>query len=248
MTSIGYSMGMRGAGIAFLVLAACRTTAPPEPHVVATFSIVAHDPRTGDLGIAVASKFLAVGAVVPWAEAGVGAVATQAFANVDYGPQALALMARGKTAGEALAAVTEADPRRDRRQAGIVDAKGGAATFTGSKCHAWAGGKRGKHWVAQGNILAGAGVLDAMGAAFEKARASGEGELAEWLMAALRAGDAAGGDKRGRQSAALLVVRKKGGFLGGNDRYIDLRVDDHRAPVGELERLVKLHRKVFRRR
>lgn len=233
--------------LALLLPLACRSTPDREP-VVATFSIVARDPNTGDLGIAVASKFLAVGAVVPWAKAGVGAVATQSHANVAYGPDGLALLASGKSATEALAALTKADERRDTRQAGIVDAKGRASTFTGTQCFAWAGGKTGEGWAAQGNTLAGEGVVGAMGEAFEKARASGKGELAEWLMSALAAGDAAGGDRRGRQSAALLVVRAKGGFQGGNDRYIDLRVDDHAAPVPELTRLLRLHRKVFARK
>ena len=233
--------------LALLLLVACRSAPQREP-VVATFSIVARDPKTGDLGIAVASKFLAVGAVVPWAKADVGAVATQSYANVAFGPKGLALMGKGKNATEVLAALTAQDERRDFRQAGVVDAKGRAATFTGPRCMAWAGGKTGDGWAAQGNILAGEGVLDEMGRAFDKARASGEGELAEWLMSALAAGDAAGGDKRGRQSAALLVVRKRGGFLGGNDRYIDLRVDDHKRPVGELARLLALHRKVLSRR
>jgi uncharacterized Ntn-hydrolase superfamily protein len=238
---------MRLPLLALLPLLACQTTPGREP-VVATFSIVARDPKTGDLGIAVASRFLAVGAVVPWAKAGVGAVATQSFANVAYGPDGLALLAEGKSATAALAALAKADERRDTRQAGIVDAKGNAATFTGANCHAWAGGKTGDGWAAQGNILAGEGVVDAMGNAFDKARAEGKGELAEWLLAALAAGDAAGGDKRGRQSAALLVVRKSGGFQGGNDRYIDLRVDDHAQPVPELARLLGLHRTVFRGR
>jgi len=236
---------MRLPLLALLPLLACRTT--PEP-VVATFSIVARDAKTGDLGIAVASKFLAVGAVVPWAKAGVGAIATQSYANVKYGPEGLALLADGKGAPEALDALTKEDARRDRRQAGIVDAKGSAATYTGARCFAWAGGKTGDGWAAQGNILVGESVVDAMGEAFDKARAKGDGELADWLMTALAAGDAAGGDKRGRQSAALLVVRDKGGYEGGNDRYIDLRVDDHAKPVEDLARLLALHWKVFGRR
>jgi len=240
-------MAPRFLFLALLLLVACQSAPKPEP-VVATFSIVARDPKTGDLGIAVASRFLAVGAVVPWAKAGVGAVATQSFANVAYGPDGLALLADGKSAAEALAALTKPDARRDFRQAGMVDAKGRVATFTGARCMTWAGGKTGDGWAAQGNILAGEGVVVAMGKAFDTARASGEGELAEWLMAALAAGDAAGGDRRGRQSAALLVVRKKGGFQGGNDRYVDLRVDDHAQPIPELTRLLRLHRKVFQRR
>lgn len=233
--------------ILLLLPLACRTVPEQDPPV-STFSIVARDPKTGDLGIAVASRFLAVGAVVPWARAGIGAVATQSFANVAYGPDGLALLATGKSAADALEMLTKADERAAFRQAGVVDAKGRAATFTGERCKPWAGGKTGEGWAAQGNLLAGAEVLESMGKAFDKARTSGEGELAEWLVAALAAGDAAGGDKRGRQSAALLVVRAKGGYAGGNDRYVDLRVDDHASPAKELRRLLELHRTVFRPR
>lgn len=226
-----------------LILSGGCASPVAQPDTVATFSIVGFDPKTGDLGVAVASRFLAVGAVAPWAQAGVGAVTTQAYANVAYGPDGLLALRAGKSADQTLNALIDADKVRERRQAGVVDAKGRAATFTGSKCFAWAGGKSGKHWTAQGNILAGPEVIDAMGKAFEAA----EGELAERLMAALRAGELAGGDKRGKQSAALLVVRKKGGLLQGNDRYVDLRVDDHTDPVAELTRLLRLHREVFRR-
>jgi uncharacterized Ntn-hydrolase superfamily protein len=198
-----------------------------------TFSIVAFDPVNGDLGIAVASKFPCVGAVVPWAKAGVGAVATQAWANTDFGPDGLRLMAGGMPAGPALDAVLEGDDGRDERQVGFVDAAGEAATFTGSGCVEWAGGVSGEHFAAQGNILAGAGVVDAMARAF----GSADGELCDRLLAALMAGDAAGGDRRGRQSSALLVVRDRGGYEGRNDRYIDLRVDDHRDAPAELGRL-----------
>jgi len=240
--------GRRGPGgfglVCWILLAGCAAPAP-RGESVATFSIVAADPKSGDLGVAVASRFLAVGAVVPWAEAGVGAIATQSFANVAYGPDGLAALRAGKSAAETVAALTAADAGRDRRQVGLVDAGGRPATFTGATCFAWARGRTGDHWAAQGNILAGPEVLAAMGKAFEAARASGEGELAEWLLAALRAGEAAGGDKRGKQSAALLVVRRKGGYGGGNDRYVDLRVDDHADPVAELARILKLHRKVF---
>ena len=198
-----------------------------------TFSIVAFDPARGDLGVAVASKFPCVGAVVPWARAGVGAVATQAWANTDFGPDGLRLMAGGMPAGPALDAVLEGDDGRDERQVGFVDAAGGAATFTGSGCVEWAGGVSGEHFAAQGNILAGAGVVDAMARAF----GSAEGELCDRLLTALMAGDAAGGDRRGRQSSALLVVRDRGGYEGRNDRYIDLRVDDHPDAPAELGRL-----------
>jgi len=198
-----------------------------------TFSIVAFDPANGDLGVAVASKFPCVGAVVPWAKAGVGAVATQAWANTDFGPDGLRLMAGGMPAGPALDAVLEGDDGRDERQVGFVDATGEAATFTGSGCTEWAGGVSGEHFAAQGNILAGAGVVDAMARAF----GSADGELCDRLLTALMAGDAAGGDRRGRQSSALLVVRDRGGYEGRNDRYIDLRVDDHPDAPAELGRL-----------
>jgi uncharacterized Ntn-hydrolase superfamily protein len=198
-----------------------------------TFSIVAFDPANGDLGVAVASKFPCVGAVVPWAKAGVGAVATQAWANTDFGPDGLRLMAGGMPAGSALDAVLEGDDGRDERQVGFVDAAGGAATFTGSGCAEWAGGVSGEHFAAQGNILAGPDVVDAMAREF----GSADGELCDRLLTALMTGDAAGGDRRGRQSSALLVVRDRGGYEGRNDRYIDLRVDDHPDAPAELGRL-----------
>ncbi|HTG47364.1 MAG TPA: DUF1028 domain-containing protein [Actinomycetota bacterium] len=198
-----------------------------------TFSIVALDPTTGDLGVAVASKFPCVGAVVPWAKAGVGAIATQAWANATYGPDGLALMASGMPAAEALDAVLEGDDGREERQAGFVDARGGAATFTGSGCMTWAGGASDGPVAAQGNILAGERVVAELLRAFT----STEGDLSDRLLAALLAGDAAGGDRRGKQSAALLVVRDRGGYEGRNDRYIDLRVDDHPEAPTELARL-----------
>jgi uncharacterized Ntn-hydrolase superfamily protein len=200
-----------------------------------TFSIVGFDPATGDLGVAVASKFPAVGAVVPYARAGVGAVATQAWCNVSFGPDGLRLMGQGMSAAEALDAVLEADEGRDDRQAGFVDASGSAATFTGAKCFDWAGGGTGEHVAAQGNILH-AGVVDAMLAAYEAT----EGDLCDRLLAALLAGDAAGGDRRGKQSAALLVVRAGAGYEGGNDRYIDVRVDDHDDAPQELARVFRV--------
>ncbi|MBO9307544.1 DUF1028 domain-containing protein, partial [Thermomicrobium sp.] len=208
---------------------------------IATFSIVAIDPATGELGVAVASKFLAVGAVVPWARAGVGAVATQSYANVSYGPTGLELMAAGYSAGETLARLLADDPERELRQVGIVDARGGTATFTGSACHAWAGGRTGPGYAVQGNILTGPEVVDAMAHAFETT----EGPLAARLLAALAAGDAAGGDRRGKQSAALLVVKERGGYGGYTDRFIDLRVDDHPEPVAELQRLYGIWRLYF---
>ncbi|MBK9715869.1 MAG: DUF1028 domain-containing protein [Kouleothrix sp.] len=207
-------------------------------RIIATFSIAARDPQNGDLGVAVASKFLSVGSVVPWAQAGAGAVATQALANISYGPRGLALMAAGQPAQAALDALLAEDPDREHRQVGLVDARGGAAAHTGAECMDWAGHVVGEGFTAQGNILTGANVARAIAAAFT----ASSGELADRLLAALQAGDTAGGDRRGRQSAALYVARAGGSYGGLLDRYIDLRVDDHAAPVDELARLLKLHR------
>ncbi|HVS69280.1 MAG TPA: DUF1028 domain-containing protein [Mycobacteriales bacterium] len=202
-----------------------------------TFSIVATD---GDAwGVAVASKFLAVGAAVPAARAGVGAVATQALANLAYRPAGLALLSDGKSAQAALAALTAADEQSEHRQAGVVDAAGRAATFTGSECHDWAGGIAGEGYAIQGNILTGPEVVAAMKTAWLASDVTAP--LGRRLLAALLAGDEAGGDRRGRQSAALLVVTPAGGYGGGSDVYADLRVDDHPAPVPELRRLLDLH-------
>ena len=202
-----------------------------------TFSIVALDAATGELGIGVQSKFLSVGAVVPWARAGVGAVATQSWANTSYGPRGLWLMRRGMTATKALDRLTASDSGRDQRQAGIVDARGDAATYTGSKCFDWAGGVTGPGFACQGNILAGPAVVDDMAAAYLRAT----GSLAHRLVEGLAAAQAAGGDRRGQQSAALLIVRERGGYGGRNDRAVDLRVDDHPRPIEELRRLLDLH-------
>ncbi len=210
-------------------------------EIVATFSIVAFDPETDSLGVAVQSKFLAVGAVVPWARAGVGAVATQAMANFNYGPRGLDLMSEGRTAEETVQALTAADEGRDHRQLGVVDAQGRAATFTGPGCFDWAGGVTGGHYAAQGNILVGRETVDAMAMTYERTG----GDLAARLLAALDAGQEAGGDSRGRQSAALLVVREGGGYGGDNDRIIDLRVDDHPDPIKELIRIRDLHTLYF---
>ena len=210
-------------------------------RIVATFSIAAFDPETDSLGVAVQSKFLAVGSVVPWARAGVGAVATQAMANYNYGPHGLDLMAEGKTAEETVEALTGADEGRDHRQLGVVDARGRAATYTGSECFDWAGGVTGEHYAAQGNILVGRETVDAMAKTYEGT----EGDLAARLLAALDAGQEAGGDSRGEQSAALLVVREGGGYGGDNDRVIDLRVDDHPDPIKELIRIRDLHTLYF---
>ncbi len=203
-----------------------------------TFSIVAFDPANGDIGIAVESKFLSVGAVVPWAQAGVGAVATQSWANTAFGPLGLEMLQHGLTPDQAGAALLAGDSNADHRQFGIVDAQGRAFTYTGSACFAWAGGRTGPNYAAQGNILAGSQVVDALANAFEAT----SGDLAERLVTALAAGQAAGGDRRGQESAALLVVRAHGGYGGLNDRYIDLRVDDHPQPIAELKRLLDLHR------
>ena len=209
--------------------------------IVATFSIAAFDPETDSLGVAVQSKFLAVGAVVPWARAGVGAVATQAMANFNYGPRGLDLMAEGRTAEETVEVLISADENREHRQVGVVDAKGRAATYTGSECFDWAGGVTGDHYAAQGNILVGRETVEAMAGTYEETG----GDLAARLLAALAAGQEAGGDSRGRQSAALLVVRENGGYGGDNDRVLDLRVDDHPEPIGELARIRDLHTLYF---
>lgn len=211
------------------------------PRTINTFSIVARDPATGDLGVAVASKFLAVGAVVPWLRAGAGAVATQAHANVAYGPDGLAMIESGLTAQQALDRLVAADSERGLRQAGIVDCHGNAATWTGPGCSDWAGGRAGDGFCCQGNILTGPEVVDAMAEGYTTAG----GAFADRLLAALDAGQASGGDSRGQQSAALAIVRVAGGYGGGNDRWIDLRVDDHPTPITELRRLVTLHRVYF---
>jgi uncharacterized Ntn-hydrolase superfamily protein len=208
-----------------------------------TFSIVGRDPQTGDLGIAVQSKFLAVGAVVPWARAGVGAVATQSFANTSYGPKGLELLAGGMSAQEAMAALIGADDNPEQRQAGIVDAQGRSATYTGPKCFAWAGGVSGPDFAAQGNILVGEATVTALAETFQRA----QGPLWRRLVEALAAGQRAGGDSRGQQSAALLVVRAGGGYGGFNDRLMDLRVDDHPHPIDELARLVEMFELYFLR-
>lgn len=208
---------------------------------ISTFSIVGYDPENGDLGIAVQSKFFAVGAVVPWAEAGVGAIATQSWANTTYGPRGLQLLKIGLSVEQTLEHLIKDDKGRESRQVGIVDASGNVSHYTGTKCNDWAGAVSGEHYTAQGNILTGEDVVNAMGEVYEKT----EGELADKLVAALIAGQEKGGDKRGQQSAALLVVRKNGGYSGFNDRYIDLRVDDAELPIQELDRLLKIHKQYY---
>ncbi len=209
--------------------------------LIHTFSIVAHDAAEEAWGVAVSSKFPAVGAVVPWARAGVGAVATQSYAKMGFGPDGLALMADGRSAADALSALLAADDGRETRQVALVDSKGGAAAHTGGDCHDWAGHKTGAGFSVQGNLLVGKAVVDAMAASYLQA----EGELADRLVAALRAGEYAGGDKRGKQSAAVLVVRPAGGYGGDNDRYLDLRVDDAEEPVQLLADLVRMHHLYF---
>jgi uncharacterized Ntn-hydrolase superfamily protein len=211
----------------------------PRPEAAArrnTFSIVAYDPARKEWGVATASKVLAVGAGTPWARAGAGAIATQAAANVTYGPRGLDLLATGTSADEVVARLTGADAGRDDRQVGVVDAAGRPASFTGKHCDPWCGARSGKHHVCLGNLLSGPAVVAEMSAAFESAA----GPLAGRLLTALGAGEKAGGDRRGKQSAALLVVRAEGGYLGLDDRAIDLRVDDHPRPVQELARLLDL--------
>lgn len=226
----------------FLALGVELRAADPEVH---TFSIVAFDPATGDLGVAVESKYFGVGSVVPWARAGVGAVATQSRAKVSFGPEGLRLMEDGKSPREALDALLAADPQREQRQVGLIDAQGRTAAHTGAECFAFAGHREGKNYSVQGNLLASETVLTAMAEAYERAQKDEGTELADWLLAALTAGQSAGGDRRGQQSAALLVVRAAGGPGGDNDRYCDLRVEDHPTPIAELTRLRVLHRDFY---
>jgi len=227
----------RGTSVALLcwiLTVGVATAAPTHPS---TFSIVAADPEAGEVGVAVASRFFAVGSVVPHARAGVGAVATQSFANTTYGPRGLELLQRGLSPEETLNVLTRADDDRSQRQAGVVSASGESATYTGPGCLDWAGGRRGPNYAVQGNILAGEAVVLAM----ERGFLQSEGKsLAERLYVALKAGDDAGGDSRGKQSAALLVVREKGGYGGFSDRAVDIRVDDHAGPIVELGRLLDM--------
>ena len=223
-----------------------------------TYSIVAYDSATGDLGVAVQSKFPNVGGIVPWARAGVGAVATQSLGNTAYGDDGLRLIAMGATAPEAMRIVMRSDQRPAQRQVGMVDARGNAASWTGDSCFDWAGGRTlgedgrivlggkgamivGRHFAAQANIMVSDQTVKNMADAFVRAT----GSLADRLMAALVAGQAGGGDKRGMESAALLVVRANGGYLGANDRYIDIRVYDDTNPIRELQRLYRLHQLYF---
>jgi len=210
--------------------------------IVATYSIVACDLEAGQWGVATQSKFLAVGSVVPWAVPGVGAVATQAYANPRYGPQGLQLLAQGLSAAEVIARLTGADDGRAERQVGVVDAQGSGATYTGSDCLDWAGGLAGPGFAAQGNILVGEETVAALATTFT---ATDGQPLAERLLECLAAAQAAGGDRRGQQSAALLVVEQAGGYAGLSDSLVDLRVDDHEEPVAELARLYAMHTLLF---
>jgi uncharacterized Ntn-hydrolase superfamily protein len=212
-----------------------------EP-VVATYSIAACDLDAQRWGVAVQSKFLAVGSVVPWAEPQAGAVATQSYANPRYGPDGLAMLRKGRTAQEVVDALVAADDGRADRQVGVVDARGGAATFTGESCQDWAGGRTGEGYAAQGNILVSAATVDALAETFE--RTAGQ-PLAERLLDCLRAAQAAGGDRRGQQSASLLVVEKDGGYAKLSDTLVDLRVDDHPLPIEELARIYDAHQLLF---
>jgi uncharacterized Ntn-hydrolase superfamily protein len=212
---------------------------------VATYSIAACDLDARQWGVAVQSKFLAAGSIVPWAEAEVGAIATQAYANPRYGPDGLALLREGRGAEEVVRHLVAADDGRDHRQVGIVDAFGGSATFTGGSCFDWAGGRNGPCYAAQGNILVSGDTVDALAGTFETLQQSVAKSLAERLIECLAAAQAAGGDRRGQQSAGVLVVEKDGGYAGLWDIVVDLRVDDHPAPVEELQRLFGLHDLLF---
>ncbi len=241
------------AVVVLLVILLCPGPSFEHDELVATFSIVAVDPENGDVGVAVQSKFPNVRPVVPWAEAGVGAIATQSFANTTFGPRGLTLMRNGATAEEALDILIRTDEGRQTRQVGIVDHAGNAATWTGEECFDWAGGAAGtvkgakgqlvagKTFAAQGNILVGKETVEAMARTFETT----PGSLADRLVAALIAGGKAGGDRRGEQSAALVVKRKGGSYDGSSDDYIDISIYDHPTPLAELERLYALHRLYF---
>lgn len=208
---------------------------------IATFSIVAADVARGELGIAVASKFLACGAVVPWASAGAGAVATQSYSNTAYGPDGIRMMREGLSAEQTLVRLLADDSDRALRQVGIVDARGGSAAHTGPGCHGWAGHVTGPSFAAQGNILVGEDTVRAMAAAFQ----ASSGALSDRLVSALARGEAAGGDRRGRQASAVYVVKAAGGYGGKNDVLVDLRVDDHPDPVAELRRILDLQHLYF---
>ncbi|MCP4581200.1 MAG: DUF1028 domain-containing protein [candidate division Zixibacteria bacterium] len=207
---------------------------PVNRDNIATFSIVARDPATGELGVAVASRFFAVGAVVPWAKSGVGAVATQSYANTTFGWRGLELMESGLAPDEAMQKLIESDDNPGQRQVGMVAADGKSSTYTGDGCNHWAGGRNGPNYAIQGNILAGEAVVTEM----EKAFLATQGTLADRLYAAMLAGEANGGDSRGKQSAAMLMVKEGAGYGGYTDQAIDIRVDDHAEPFKELGRIL----------
>jgi uncharacterized Ntn-hydrolase superfamily protein len=212
-------------------------------ELVATYSIAACDPEAGQWGVATQSKYLAVGSVVPWAEPGAGAIATQAYANPRYGPDGLTLLREGLSAEEVVERLTSADDGRDHRQVGVVDREGRGATYTGAECLEWAGGRTGKCYAAQGNILVSEATVNAIAETFE----ASSGPLAERLLDCLDAAQAAGGDRRGQQSAALLVVERDGGYAGLSDEVVDLRVDEHPRPLDELRRIYGMHQAIFGR-
>ena len=233
---------MRRAWLTLMTLAGGAVSAASAqsvpPGTVATFSIVGFDPTNGDMGVAVQSRYFAVGAVVPWGEPGVGVVATQAAVNTGYGPKALALLRQGMTPDQVIQTLLAQDtfPRLEGRQMAVLDARGRVAVYTGPGASEWAGHRSGPYFSVQGNILAGPQVVDSMAAAFQRT----QGELALRMMAALEAGQVAGGDRRGQQSAAMLVIRKGGGRGYDNDYYIKLNVDDHPTPIAELRRLLTM--------
>jgi uncharacterized Ntn-hydrolase superfamily protein len=225
-----FALGLTGIGLTASV------TEPATDRAVCanTFSIVAYDPDSKEWGVATASRVLAVGASVPYAKANAGAVASQSYVNPTFGPKGLELLAAGKSAEETLKSLTDADPGKELRQVGIVDAKGNVAMFNGKKCSSWFGGKEGKHFVCLGNLLASEKVVEDMAKTYEEKK----GPLAWRLVWAMEAGDKAGGDKRGKQSAGIVVAREGAGANGFGDRYIDLRVDDHEMPIQELQRIL----------
>ena len=213
-----------------------------ETPLVATYSIAAGDLGARQWGVAVQSKFLAVGSVVPWAEPEVGAIATQAYANPSYGPPGLSLLREGLSASEVVERLTGEDDERDHRQLGVVDAKGDSASWTGPECNDWAGHLTGRGYAAQGNILVGEETVAALAKTFE---ANAHLSLVQRLLECLAAAQAAGGDRRGQQSASVLVVERNGGYAGLSDVLVDLRVDDHERPIEELRRIYEIHRRLF---
>ena len=225
---------IRSLAVTFIFAYGVADAVDYKPETVATFSIVARDSANGELGVAVASRFFAVGSVVPWAQAGIGAVATQAYANTTFGPRGLEFLEQGRNPAQVKDLLLNDDTEPGRRQFGIVDATGKSVTYTGDGCSAWAGGISGANYAVQGNILAGKEVVIAM----EKAFLTTAGTLADRLYAALVAGEAQGGDSRGKQSAAILVVKEGAGYGGFTDRAIDIRVDDHPEPFNEIGRLL----------